>query len=379
MKIWYITRSYYPSITGGTIIRKSQVDLFKNLGFYVEVVKPCYDTKTALIDSINKSVFVSNAEIKIGLALERLGIFEDYLDNWAKKTYLLLRGKVSSKDLIFATSGGELGCLKLGAMLKRFSKCRLVFNYHDPLDYSYVNGLRLNDRFHVNREISELKYLKEANLIVTSSEVNKRSLQKKFPFVSSRVYCNYFGYVSDAPRPNRKSINGLNFAYGGTFSKVQSPHLLAIAAKEVSNINITFIGDYLNYSPLRPFRSTCTFIKTIPYNEYLQFMAKNIDVGFLSLADDYLGACVPSKLYEYINLGMPILAALPDGDAKDIINNCGYGIAVGYNDPKVLRDAIELMKDKTKFEKFRARLYHDRPKWAMKNRFKELTELFKTI
>ena len=63
----------------------------------------------------------------------------------------------------------------------------------------------------------------------------------------------------------------------------------------------------------------------MPHNEFLKFMIENIDIGFVSLANDYLGACVPSKIYEYINLGLPIIGALPNGDGLDIINKNNYG------------------------------------------------------
>lgn len=38
MKIYYITRSYFPMQTGGTIVRKKYVELLKQNGFDVEVL-----------------------------------------------------------------------------------------------------------------------------------------------------------------------------------------------------------------------------------------------------------------------------------------------------------------------------------------------------
>jgi len=55
-------------------------------------------------------------------------------------------------------------------------------------------------------------------------------------------------------------------------------------------------------------------------------MNVSIDVGSVSLFNDYLGACVASKIYEYINLEIPIISALPLDDGKDIINAIGYCI-----------------------------------------------------
>lgn len=366
MKIWYITRSYYPDITGGTIIRKAQVDIFQKMGYKVNIITPKYDKKL-------------NYQIKFGLALEKIGLFEDYLDIWVKNNYSIFRNEIKSDDVIFATSGGELGCIKLGVLLKRYTKCKLVINYHDPLDYSYVNGCKINDRFHVSRDEVEKKYLSETNLIVTSSESHKNSLITKYPEFISKTYCNYFGYVSDAPISKKIQTEELTIAYGGTFSEAQSPHLLAVAAQGLDNINVTFIGNSKKYSALNPFRTNCRFLNQLSYNEYLKYMVNNVDLGFLSLANEYLGACVPSKLYEYINIGLPIIAALPDGDAKKIIIDNEYGLAVNHQNISDLRNCIELMKNKKLFNKFKNNILKDRESWSMEKRFQSVTNLIQNM
>ena len=98
---------------------------------------------------------------------------------------------------------------------------------------------------------------------------------------------------------------------------------------------IYYIGNSKNYEPLN---------KNIHFVD--EFMCENIDIGFLSLVKDYYGACVPSKLYEYLNLEVPIIAALPEGDALDIINTKSYGKACIYDDIKGLKNIIKFYKDK---------------------------------
>ncbi len=53
------------------------------------------------------------------------------------------------------------------------------------------------------------------------------------------------------------------------------------------------------------------------HRDYIIYMQTNVDVAFLSLSKEYFSACIPAKLYDYINIGLPILASLPDGEAKD--------------------------------------------------------------
>ncbi|MFH0964905.1 MAG: glycosyltransferase [Planctomycetota bacterium] len=52
---------------------------------------------------------------------------------------------------------------------------------------------------------------------------------------------------------------------------------------------------------------------------------------------------VPGKVYEYLAGGKPILAALPPGDAKRIVEESGAGFLAPHNDPEKIRETIERM------------------------------------
>lgn len=379
MTIWYVSRSYYPSVTGGTLIRKAQVDSFVANGFKVKVVTPCYALRPPSLDDLTISVPISRLGLKVGGLFERLGIWEDYLDLWVRQSYALLVDRVGCADIVFSTSGGELGCIKLGSLLRSTIGCKHVVNFHDPLDYSLVNGKIIDHRFHVSRERSEFKYLRDADLIITSSELNRASLQNKYPTICSKVVNNYFGYVENVAQVKKRPKGKLCIAYGGGFAELQSPHLLALAGIRLQDVELVFIGNWESYLPLAPYASTCRLVKQLAHKEYLGFMAEQVDVGFVSLTSDYLGACVPSKIYEYINLGIPLLGALPDGDGKNIINKNGYGIAVDYNDIPALRNAIELMKDPQNLERYRSAIARDRADWALKSRIKEVVNRLQSM
>ena len=99
-------------------------------------------------------------------------------------------------------------------------------------------------------------------------------------------------------------------------------------------------------------------IPRLGHQEYLNYLIDEVDIGFLSLSRDYFSACVPAKLYEYINVCKPMLAALPESDGKDIINKNHYGIAVDYNMDSLCRTikqlkSVDLKKYKDNREKYR--------------------------
>jgi len=364
MKIFFLTRTFSNKIKlGGGLIREKTVDILRKENFDVIVVTPNYNKNNIeIFDNIIYIPLVYNT--KVANIFQRLGIYEDYLDIWVRDSFYYLKNIISKEDIIFATSGGELGCVKLGSLLKKEINCKLVIHSHDPIIYSFVNGLRYDSRFHVSREKQEIKYLQNADLIITSSYVNQSSLQIKYPYLKEKIKNCYFGYIKKINLKNKIPSKKLRIAYGGFFGRAQSPEILAKVAQGIVNIDIFFLGEYAKYGPLKPFLNKYNFIPCLSYDDYLEFMIRNIDVGFVSLSNDYLGACVPSKIYEYINLGIPILGALPEGDAFNIINN-HYGIVCKYNDFTDLKISIEQLKNKKIYQKFKLNILKDKDSWSI--------------
>jgi len=384
LKLWYLTRSYYPYLKGGgPLLRKGQADNFKKIGWDIVVVMPNYGSNELKIeDDIHLISYGKNQ--RIASILERIGIYEDYLDKWVKNTYEYLKDKVKKDDIIFATSGGELGMIKLGSLLKDKISCKFVMNFHDPLDYSIVNGLKLDNKFHISREKQEYKHLKNSDLIITSSKTNQKSLVSKYPQWNNKIFNNYFGYIAklDINKFHKKVSDKLRIAYVGNMGDLQKPEILYEVYKraKVENLEVYFIGNSENYKPLQNIvDDNVKFIDFLPHEEFLRFMIENIDIGFVSLTSDYLGACVPSKIYEYINLGLPMIGALPDGDGKDIINNNQYGMACSYDDIDGLINAIKRFQDKVFLENIRNFILNDRDKWFMENRIKELNVFLREL
>ena len=354
-------------------MREAAVNLLRNNGFDVDVITPNYKSKKLILDTERKVYQIpAHFQSRIYGYFEKIGFYEDYLDNWVKAAFDFLKNRVNKDDILFATIGGELGPIKLGSLLKRATGCKFVINFRDPLDYSWVNGLKLNSKFHVSRERQEQKYYKNADLIICSSKVNASSLKHKYPQWTSLIQTNYFGYTEQVSLSTCYPPVELRIVYGGNFAQEQSPELLAYILEQIPDVQASFIGKFRNYKPIKPYLDTYEFVENLPVNEYRKFLCERASIGFVSLADDYLGACVPSKIYEYINLGLPMLGALPNGDAMDIINNCGYGIACHYTDHKGLVNAVKKFQNRDILLEYRNTILKDRDKWMMKELIKDL-------
>ncbi len=240
-KIFYLTRSYYPyQKGGGPLMRTGAVKYLKELGWDVTVVMPNYENQEFKTeDDIWQIPFKGKHIQKLASLFERVGIYEDYLDKWVAYAFEYLKDKITKEDIIFATSGGELGMIKLGSLLQDKIGCKFVVNFRDPLDYSLVHGLKLNSKFHIGREKQEKKYLKNSDMIITSSKSNQASLINKYPEFKDKIECNYFGYIKklDISNDKNKKSNKLKIAYVGNMSYTQRPEVLYEAYKRVENKN----------------------------------------------------------------------------------------------------------------------------------------------
>ncbi len=378
--IYFVTRSYLPNTSGGSLIRVKEVELLRSF-FDVIVVTPNYETNELIeYNGIIKIPF-NLSYTRFFSIMERAGILEDYMDFWVSKAIVYLSNKVTSNDLILSTSGGELGCIKIGSILKQKKSCKHIINFHDPIDYSLVNGLKIDNKFHVSREKCEYKYISNADLIITSSSKNKESLISKYPSLKERVKNNYFGYIDKYLVNNAKKDGKITIAYSGIFSPLQKPEILIEACEGIDNIDLKFIGNFESRKEMHKYinKQNVEFIHMMPHREFLKYMTENVDIAFVSLTSDYLGACVPSKIYEYINLELPILGALPDGDARDIINLNVYGIAKAYDDLPGIHEAALQLIDKSNYIKVKTKIQIDKDKWAMENQITEVIEWIKNL
>lgn len=389
MKLFYITRTLYPyQKGGGAQVRAKTINKLRELGWDVVVVMPGY-RQIRLRRSDNLITIPILPILKITKIFQRFGLFEDYLDLWVSKSLRHLKGVVKKNDLVFVTSGGELGTLKLGALLKSETNCKLVLNFRDPLEYALCNNSLIDNSFHVSREKVEKKYLSAADLLVTSSKSYQKNLVEKYPEFSQKLLNNYFGFLDAPSKIKPKDIQDdsvIRICFMGSMTEAQKPEILIKAFKGLNNciknkIELVFIGNHSLYKGFSSYRNLdkVSFINYMPKEQLRNYLQNNIHIGFVSLFEDYYGSCIPSKIYEYIGLELPILAALPSGDAMDIINQNNFGLACLYNDIQGLQLNIEKMTDHILLNSIRTKLNANKSFWSMDSQLNKLSPHLKAL
>ena len=297
-----------------------------------------------------------------------------------------MKNKINSDDLVLATSGGELGTIKLAAKLKAFSRCKVVYNFRDPLEYASYKGYLKDHSFHVSREKVEKKYLEQADLIITSSHSYRENLESKYTHLKERIHTNHFGYFSEPLDSISKQFKNkiINICYMGTMTSAQSPELLIKAYMKLPELNrnklkLTFIGEHKSYRGFDTFRNIdgIDFINYMSKSSLDDYIKNNVDVGFVSLTSEYYGACVPSKIYEYLNYELPILAALPKGDGEIIINSNLFGVCCHYQDLEALSKNIIQISQVEFLNKVCSSIRTHKNEWSMGHKISELNQLLK--
>ncbi|MEP5321547.1 glycosyltransferase, partial [Marinobacter alexandrii] len=70
------------------------------------------------------------------------------------------------------------------------------------------------------------------------------------------------------------------------------------------------------------------------------------DISIISLRDTALFTkVIPSKIFESMGMGLPMVIACPKGEATEIIESTGSGVAVPPEDPPALAACIRSLYD----------------------------------
>ena len=399
--IYFISDTYPPLGRAGSMIRADFSNYLSLEGWKVKVItikNPSgmfikYLKDESLHENVKDHVEIYPVETFnwwfLGEVLFVLGIIPCPLINWALTVIRRLPSLIKEKGIIFATFP-SVSNLIIGYFAKKRYNYPLALDFRD--EYYDVDALH---RTYVGRKLT-FKYerilTKNADIIFVATEKIRENLINRHRLNKSRVHVIYNGY-SDEIETREKENRGdkMKIVYAGAIAQPQKPEVLNFAYRKLmkthpelrGKIEIDVYGP-VNYYFERFYQKSMTdgikYKGFIPHVDLMKKIRADIDIGFFSLADVTYSYATPTKLFEYINLELPMLAALPDGEARRIIEQYDLGKVSHYSDINSLADNIyQYYTDVKERERVTANIRKIKSQFHIKLQVKKMSDALKAL
>ncbi len=250
-----------------------------------------------------------------------------------------------------------------GILARRLRGARVILNVQDiHPDLSIESGLLRNPFFiRLAQAFEKWIYKHTDEILVISEGFKKNLLVKGVPPGKIVIMPNWVDTGSLAPRPRDNPVArrlGLTgrfvLMYSGTISISSSATLecileAAVLLRDDPEIRIALVGEGLKKPDLTAKAaalrlSNADFIPFQPYQD-LPDLLGSADVLLVPLDKEKSLLSVPSKLYNFMSTGRPILGlAHPASEVFSLIREAGCGVCAPPDDPQAIAAAIRSLK-----------------------------------
>ncbi len=360
----YFIACCFPPFGRGNAITNSCVANFLAKNFSIDVV--CmklregglisYQKDASLEKEISPNINVHRVEASnwwgINTALYILGIFPCYFLNWAWSVWRKRNEIFIEKGVIFSVYP-VFSDLILGYLVSRQKKMPLLVDFRDDFSGVMTSGWRcILKPFY--RYIEE-KVVREAGVVTVTTEELRQDIIGRYNLLPNRVVVvNNIVPLSQKSQSKEVSNEGRLFViYAGAMSRVQQPEILLKAynflystdSRWQKRLSVQFYGPespYFNLKIRRHLGVGCHFGGFLPQEEISAVIASS-HIGFFSLSDPIYAYATPTKLFDYIESEVPIVACLPQGAARSMIEKLRIGLVADVGDVAGLARCLQRM------------------------------------
>ncbi|NLX95856.1 MAG: glycosyltransferase family 4 protein [Rhodopirellula sp.] len=281
-------------------------------------------------------------------------------------------------DAIFTTVAPR-SCAILGRRLKKLLGVPWVLDYRDP----WTTGARIwTTPMHRTLEIrQERQAVEDADAVVVVTPTMKDLLIEAFPEAKGKVHviCNGFDAADFSGLVSISSADKFRIAYTGGLAdyhpfwdrlrtavakrlfgsgirdwSTHSPHYLLHAVRSLldehpewnERIELAFAGKFGKTNAREVRRLGLEHVVSLkgylPHSQSVQLLMDS-DVLFLtlfSLVNWPRNYVLTGKIFEYLTTGRPILAAVPEGDAREMIGRARAGWCVDPYDVQAMKTLL---------------------------------------
>jgi glycosyltransferase involved in cell wall biosynthesis len=245
-----------------------------------------------------------------------------------------------------------------GMVLSRWKKAHWVFNISDLWPESAVElGVisRVSLSYTLSSYLEKILYQK-AWIITGQSKTILENIQERYPMVRTNYLPN--GVDTELFFSDDIQVENENFqlVYAGLHGLAQGLDQVLWAANKLKtskDIDFTFIGDGPEKKQLVQMAKDLNlmqicFLKSVS-REKIPAILRNADVVIIPLKKQLTGA-VPSKLYEAMSIGKPVIL-IAESEAAQIVNDAKCGMVINPGDIDGLVTAMIYLKTHPKERK----------------------------
>lgn len=272
-------------------------------------------------------------------------------------------------------SGSPFSSFLIGARLKRAAGARVAIDYRDP----WTQNLDYPRRTPLHRRIDrrmEARAVASSDLVISNTRHNNARMSAEFgrgtPPPRFVAIHNGFDAEDFASIPRGRTdrftmtyAGAFYYSIGSNFSggagdevmKTYSPlyffealeAFFARRPEAKARTRVCFMGVLgQGYDPVirqRGLEGVVERLGYIDYNEHLRVL-RNSDALLLVLSrGEKSRGWIPSKFFQYLGTGNPILALAPEGEVREIIRETKAGLCVDPDDVAGASRAIESLYD----------------------------------
>ena len=271
--------------------------------------------------------------------LYAVGVLPCYFLNWA---WAVLRHSppLASEPTVVLAVYPVFSDLVVGWFLKRRHGHKLIVDLRDDFSGAMSRGWRRLARG-LYRWF-EARLLHGADWVTVTTDFLRDDLLQRHESLSEKTTVVY-NVVPPAGRDFEPPAGDVvRIAYAGAISSIQKPEMLLLAQSRLGQLRPE-LDERVHvdlYGPESPYfrmkvsnlvKGRAEFHGFLPREELLEALGRT-DIGFLSLADSTYAYATPTKLFECLEFGIPMLAALPQGAARSLIEELDVGLVSDPDD-----------------------------------------------
>ncbi len=270
---------------------------------------------------------------------------------WAEKAMNITEKKVLTNEYDYVLTKNNPSFL-LGWYLKKKYGLKWVASWNDPFPFS-KNPFPYSNRIVCRRWLVErriIKMMQSADVHIFPCDRLKRYMQGYLKVDEEKCLTVAHVCSFSVPRKQKTSDGILRMIHSGNLFSPRNPDLFLRALASVLNKNPDFKIHLTLLGRLQPdidkmieqygLKDYVKVIPSIEYKKCLQLMA-DYDVAVIVEAPVKEGIFLPTKVGEYVNMGIPVFAISPDvGTLNDLFQQQVIGYFASVNSVDRIEEEI---------------------------------------